>query len=263
MNFLRPVMTNESPSRRATVRRARGVRPRARRRLGHREGRPLLPAGQRGQEPLALGPDGHLLEQVHVALVGGVDVDRHRSEQRPTGRLEHRCAVRHPQAEAARARPATWGANTPASLALRCSSTRRRSPPAASTSPSNSSSTGSDVLLDEGPGARRDHLLAASIVDLSVRGRPPRGAGGGPHVAIRSRSEEISPKQLPLPGAKVHTLAYRASARAVPMMLPRKRIVNVDGDTRRTHRHRHGFRHVRGVARRPEGGPECRGRLAR
>ena len=88
MNHLRP-LTRQPPD----VARGRGrqrgrVGAGARGGLGHREARPHRPLGQRPQVALLLLGRRDRLEQVHVALVGGGDVEGERAEQRPARLLE-------------------------------------------------------------------------------------------------------------------------------------------------------------------------------
>jgi len=66
----------------------RGVRARAAVRLGHEEGRARAPRRERAQEVLLLGGRGDLLQQRHVALVGGHDVERDGAEHRIAGGAE-------------------------------------------------------------------------------------------------------------------------------------------------------------------------------
>src|SRR5690606_29762156 len=84
-----------------------GSRPRGG--FGHRERRPHLTAGERLEETFALFGGGDLVEQVHVALVGGGDVEGHRPDQRVTGFLEHGGPIDHAEAEAPAADGCVWG----------------------------------------------------------------------------------------------------------------------------------------------------------
>ncbi len=74
------------------------IRPRSGRGLGHREAGPHLARCQRPQIPLLLLGRRDGLQHVHVALVGGGDVQCQRAEQRVARRLEDGCASAHVQA---------------------------------------------------------------------------------------------------------------------------------------------------------------------
>ena len=78
----------------------RRVRAGARRRFGHAEAGADLAGRQRSQPALLLRRRRHRFEQVHVALVGGEDVQRHGAQHRVAGFLERDGAptVRQPEA---------------------------------------------------------------------------------------------------------------------------------------------------------------------
>ena len=59
------------------------------------------PRHERSEVARALRVRRHVVEQVDVALVGCVDVERHRAEQRAARSLEDRCPLGHAQAETA------------------------------------------------------------------------------------------------------------------------------------------------------------------
>ncbi len=77
-----------------------GIRACTRRRLGHRERRADVAASERSQVPLTLRLGRDDREQVHVALVGGVAVERVRAERRVARSLEdpRHAAVVEPEA---------------------------------------------------------------------------------------------------------------------------------------------------------------------
>ena len=95
-----PLATSDEPTAGCPERRRtqqRGIGAGSRRRLGHREGRPVLSGRDRTQVSLALGFGCHLVEQVLIAFVGCVGVDGHSPEQRTSGGLEYRYAFTHAQ----------------------------------------------------------------------------------------------------------------------------------------------------------------------